>query len=303
MSKVLVMLSIFNGEKYLNKQLESIYEQKTEHTIKLLVRDDGSTDSSLDIINGWRNKLDIEIIYDGKNLGPARSFMELFSHAEDADYYAFVDQDDKWDECKIQNATRMIGNTNEKVLWFSNCRLIDSNDRIIDNTLHKKKPELNMISQLICGSAQGCAMVFNKPLFNFINNLNNINYFMHDQLVMEYALACGKVIYDETSYFSYRVHSNNVIAKDGKTFYSKIKNTLQIWFGKKYRFKISSFAQELLDNVGYLMDEHVKEYFEQLSNCRNSIISRLYIIRSNLTRSSVVKATRSFKIKVILGII
>ena len=179
----MIMLSTYNGAKYLDKQLNSIYAQETQHNIRVLVRDDGSTDSTLRILHGWSEKLNLELIEDSKNMGPAKSFMELLSCAPEADYYAFVDQDDEWDSSKIQYAVETIGDTAERVLWFSNCRIIDGNSKLVEPVLHKNPPILNMVSQLICGSTDAfrkqyrqthSAQIEEYDIRNTVNQLDKI---------------------------------------------------------------------------------------------------------------------------------
>lgn len=118
MKKVQVLLSTYNGEKYLKEQIESILKQK-EVDIHLLVRDDGSSDSTIKILEEISNKNKKITFYKGKNIGPARSFMELLKKSEEADYYSFADQDDIWEENKIISAINKLKNTNEPELYLS----------------------------------------------------------------------------------------------------------------------------------------------------------------------------------------
>ena len=94
MKKVTILLSSYNGETYLDEQLESIEAQKDVQT-RILVRDDGSTDHTCDILDQWQQKTNLKW-YCGENIGPARSFMDLLRQAGDSYYYAFSDQDDYW---------------------------------------------------------------------------------------------------------------------------------------------------------------------------------------------------------------
>ena len=75
MKKVTILLSSFNGEAYLEEQLESIVAQKDVLT-NILVRDDGSSDHTCDILEQWHHKANLSW-YCGENIGPARSFMDL----------------------------------------------------------------------------------------------------------------------------------------------------------------------------------------------------------------------------------
>ncbi|MBQ4399872.1 MAG: glycosyltransferase, partial [Alphaproteobacteria bacterium] len=94
MDNVLVLMSTYNGEKYLKTQLDSILAQQGVN-VQILVRDDGSSDGTLPILQAYaaQGKL---TYYTGPNLKPAKSFMDLIYNAPQADFYAFADQDDYW---------------------------------------------------------------------------------------------------------------------------------------------------------------------------------------------------------------
>ena len=105
--KVLVLMSVYNGGKYLAVQLESIASQEGID-VSLYIRDDGSKDNSETIIREYAEKLSI-FYYRENNIGPAGSFMRLIELAEDKyDYYAFSDQDDFWEKDKLYTAVRQL---------------------------------------------------------------------------------------------------------------------------------------------------------------------------------------------------
>jgi len=304
MKKTVVMLSTYNGEKYLNEQLDSIFSQDTDSHIKLLVRDDGSKDSTVELLEKWKKRGDIEIIKDGRSLGAAHSFWKLIEKAEEADYYAFVDQDDVWDSNKISTAISEIGRSNKAVLWFSNCRLIDETGKTIKNRLKEENqtPKLAIESELICGSAQGCAMVFNYAALNTVRNYKIKTIPMHDIVLMEYIIALGKVLYHDEPLFSYRVHRNNVVAKQGKPALVKLKSSYNQWFVKnKHMYQMMS--KELLENIGGSINDSTKDYLQRIVDSRKSLRTRLSILRDSKTYHYDKSTLRSFKIRVILGII
>ena len=81
MEKVQVLLSAYNGEKYIKKQIESILNQK-EVEVSLLIRDDGSSDKTIEIIGKLADENSNITFYKGENLGPARSFMDLLNKSD-----------------------------------------------------------------------------------------------------------------------------------------------------------------------------------------------------------------------------
>src|ERR1700730_17321590 len=97
-----ILLSGYNGEPYLQQQLESIALQ-TCSDWRLLVRNDGSTDKSEEIIERFKNKYlgKVEIVKDSKgNIGYNASFMELMRQAT-SDYIMLCDHDAYWYPEKI----------------------------------------------------------------------------------------------------------------------------------------------------------------------------------------------------------
>ena len=82
--KLIVLMSTYNGEKYLKDQLNSLVTQELL-TDQILIRDDGSSDSTLDIFKYYSDSYKFIKYYQGENLGPAKSFMELIKTCDEAD--------------------------------------------------------------------------------------------------------------------------------------------------------------------------------------------------------------------------
>ena len=137
MKKVQVLMSTYNGQTYLKKQIESILEQ-TYPNIELLVRDDGSSDHTIDILRDYEERYEnIKVIY-GKNIGVNGSFFYLLAQSN-SDYLAFSDQDDIWLPEKIQNAVEKLDYYTVPALYAGNKILIDQNDSIIKENNKKKR--------------------------------------------------------------------------------------------------------------------------------------------------------------------
>ena len=112
-NKVVILLSTYNGEKYLKEQLDSLLNQ-TYKNIDIYIRDDGSKDETVNIIKKYQNEYDNIHLEEGKNLGFIKSFFELLKNGdENVDIYSYCDQDDIWEEDKIERAVKFI-NKEEK---------------------------------------------------------------------------------------------------------------------------------------------------------------------------------------------
>ncbi|WP_240782926.1 glycosyltransferase [Escherichia sp. E1130] len=103
-----ILLSSYNGEKYIREQLESIIKCYRDFDLHIHIRDDGSVDSTCEIIKNYMSQNHSIFLYEGENVGVIASFLWLVKKVEDYDYYAFCDQDDVWDPLKLIAATTKI---------------------------------------------------------------------------------------------------------------------------------------------------------------------------------------------------
>lgn len=260
MKKVQVLLSTYNGEKYLKEQIESIIKQE-EVEISLLVRDDGSTDKTIEILEEIsKNSTNIKF-YKGENKGPAKSFMELVQKSEEVDYYAFADQDDVWETKKIISAIKKLNKTDIPELYISSVTIVD------ENLKHIGKKEIQgkftFEGEMIKNFAIGCTQVFNKKLRDTINLYEPQYIIMHDSWITRVCYAIGgNVIIDKNSYIKYRQHSNNVVGyKDNGI--KKLKKQFNIAFKEKTKMRVN-IAMELKSGYKDLLTEQSLEIIENL---------------------------------------
>lgn len=244
MKKITILMSTYNGEKYLDKQLDSIFSQNigTDYaSLSLVVRDDGSSDRTIDILENWTSRLNINII-NGENIGVRESFFWLLMNAPDSDFYAFCDQDDIWKRDKVTNALRHI--KEDKTLYFSNAAYIDEDDNLIGKNLLKTDFIMNLKRILMCNPANGCTMFWDYKLHRLLRLIDHNTFTMHDEFVCTIAQLFGNVIYDPIPRILYRIHQANVTQVNN--FFKKLKIWRSIWFGRK-NYQIDKRAKYLLD--------------------------------------------------------
>ena len=242
MKKVQVLMSTYNGQTYLKKQIESILEQ-TYPNIELLVRDDESSDHTIDILRDYEERYEnIKVIY-GKNIGVNGSFFYLLAQSN-SDYLAFSDQDDIWLPEKIQNAVEKLDYYTVPALYAGNKILIDQNDSIIkENNKKKKKPSFsNALIENIC---TGCTIVMNKKLADNLKIHIPKQAILHDWWCYLVASYLGIVVYDEQAYILYRQHGNNIIGQN-RNIIKKIE--FNIKYILKNRGKLSKQLKEFQKN-------------------------------------------------------
>ena len=212
MDKVCILLSTFNGKQYLKEQLDSLINQ-INVDIFILARDDGSSDGTIEILKEYSAKYDFFTFYQGDNVKPARSFLDLMKSAPQADFYAFSDQDDVWDDDKLSVAVNMLKKENgaNPNMYYSNLRIVDEHlnyYRLSHQTPHIQK---NRYSPLVEDFATGCTIVFNKAALDYAKKANCEYCSMHDSWMYMICNFFGKIIYDFDAHISYRQHGNNVV--------------------------------------------------------------------------------------------
>ena len=263
MYKVQVLLSTYNGEKYIKEQIESILNQK-EVEVSLLIRDDGSSDKTIEIIGKLADKNNNIIYYKDENLGPARSFMDLLYKSGEYDYYAFADQDDIWQRKKLISAINMLKEKeNEPSLYMSALEVVDENLNLIETK--KVNGNLSFEGEMIRNFATGCTMVLNKKLCDIIKQYNPSYLIMHDSWITRVCYAVGgNVIIDDNSYIKYRQHTGNVLGYKDEGF-QKIKRQFKIAFKNNISMRVN-IAKELKNGYYKMLTNEAKEVVDNLIN-------------------------------------
>jgi glycosyltransferase involved in cell wall biosynthesis len=168
--KVQVVMSTYNGEKYLTEQVQSILSQANIE-VNLLVRDDGSTDSTMQILEAFKKESEGRVTsVKGMNKGVIESFFDALNQtSEDSDFFAFADQDDYWQPEKMMRAVskikQAISAASERpdqipVLYYSKAELVDQDLRHL--SFSGNVVEGNPLLSVFENQAIGCTIVFNR---------------------------------------------------------------------------------------------------------------------------------------------
>ena len=290
--KVLILLSVYNGQKYLQEQLNSLYNQRGVD-VSILIRDDGSSDHSIDIIRENQKDHDIKLI-EGKNVGFAQSFWELVRNATEADYYAFCDQDDYWEENKLLEAIDKINSLHyEKgILYTGNVKVADQNLNVIKDEGFHVEGVLSYTDCLLRSVVPGCTFVFDKKMQSEFKKYSG-QMIAHDWTAYIIAESVGTVIYDPVPRMRYRIHNNNTVGIDSKLadFSKKIKRFFKPTFKRPrstvayniytiYGSEMEAKQKDTLYNFAfYIKDkETFRKLWEQLKN-KGIILKTLILLR------------------------
>lgn len=277
--KVCVLMSTYNGDRYLRQQLDSIINQENVE-LEILIRDDGSNDNTHKILDEYASKGYLKW-YNGKNIGAALSYIDLIHNVNSSySFYAFADQDDYWLPNKLINAINKI-KSNEKYkcvpcLYYSNVTVVNNN---LDPLNIKYGPinEYNLYTQSCRNSTVGCTIVVNNSLLVCLKKYYPNKICMHDQWMHMVCLALdGEVILDKNSYILYRQHGDNVIGAN-QNIISKLKRCSIFNFEKKRKQQLICLLEgygKYMNNVNYNNLNIMAHYDKKVINRLKSMFLR-----------------------------
>ncbi len=301
-NEVLILMSTYNGEKNIGEQIKSIENQKVDIPIRILIRDDGSTDKTVSLLKKFKKQYKNIDFFEGKNIGCNASFFELFKLADrNYMYYSISDQDDVWLDDKIQRGIDMIkqNDINKPILYGSCSYLMGSNG--IKGTTQTKIRDLTLNNSIIQNIVPGHSQILNNALFNKLKLDIDINkIYVYDFWITNVAMLYGKVIFDNTPSTKYRIHDYNTLGYGN----GKIN-----WIKERFkRFKngdgsaISKQIKYFYDIYNKDMSELSKKEIEKYIKRNTCLIKRIaFALTTKLYRQKRIE-TFIFKMTYILGL-
>ena len=226
--KINIVMSTYNGEQFLAEQIDSI-QQQTFKDWQLLIRDDGSSDQTPEIIKSFVAQ-DPRIVFinehDRENFGVIKNFFTLIKH-DKADYYFFSDQDDVWLEDKLETmlaAARQYPDQLPLMVYTDLC-VVDQNLQVMNQSMIRSQSHhanTELVQELTENTVTGGVAMINHALAERWRTLDNI--IMHDWYLAVLATAIGKLVYIDQPGELYRQHDNNVLG--ARTFTKRLKTWL-----------------------------------------------------------------------------
>ncbi len=296
--KVAVLMSTYNGDKYLKEQIDSILSQQGDFDLELFIRDDGSTDNTVEILKSYEGEIHW---ISGKNLGPALSFLELLMCCKGYDFYAFADQDDYWLQGRISRGLSLLNSSPVPSLYVSNAELVDERLESLDKIVYKKAPRQDLYTVSCTGGLLGCTMIFNNQLANIIQVRDKPQKVcMHDFFLAVVCLAVnGKIFYDEKPTLKYRQHFDNVVGIP-----SNLKETLMnryrtIFFAKN--ISISNQTKEILNLYSPLIPLNNQKWLYKVATYKDSFKNRIELACSRRTKYLTLNLGFTMRMSIIFG--
>lgn len=301
--QIAVLMSAYNGEKYIEKQIESILNQDGIDSLAIIVRNDGSKDGTMNVLRKLQGESECITIIDGKNIGLVASFLELLRFAVHIgfDYYSFSDQDDYWLPEKLHTAIEVLEGHEEPSMYASCSRIVDDNLEPGGTITQTKVREITFFNSAIQNFCPGHNQVLNHALAELV--VKKTNYcpmiYSQDMWITTAASVTGRILFDNTPHTLYRQHANNQLSF-GKNRIGWVKDhlkRLKKGEGRKIAIQLRYFCDCFNDFLTDEQKDEIKNFFDS----QKSFSKRLgYIRRTKLYRQKDYE-TSVFKIIYLMG--
>ncbi|MCT4393863.1 glycosyltransferase family 2 protein [Lacticaseibacillus paracasei] len=286
--RVAVLMSTYNGQQYVKEQVHSILSQDVDSLrvdIHLYIRDDGSKDNTVNILNELSEQYASYVTLNTNepgNIGVKKSFFSLINDGSiHADYFFLSDQDDIWKPDKVKQTLSIFEKNASTLpvgvysdLWLADASGVSVGKRMSEQAQWPKDLKVDYKYLSFDYRVTGAAFAFNqtaRTLFNQIPDgfISLVN--MHDSFLALILSVCGKLIQIDQPLVLYRQHGDNLIGG-----VKKKRNLLEA-----ISFKKREEGQLIVDNLllsAFLKKNKISidEKFQKTLNLYNDYFDRSY---------------------------
>lgn len=279
MHTVTILMSTYNGQKYLREQLDSLLNQQ-DVSLRIIVRDDGSRDNTLKILAEYQKVDSTLCVLSEQNCGAEESFNRLCRYAltvEKTDYYAFCDQDDVWDKNKLKIAIDNLKNFEDLYpnLYFSNLKMVNERLEYIKDFYSENEVFTDKRKTLVQVFAYGCTCVFNRKALEMYCGVKSQKVF-HDNWIYAVCSYMGHIVYDPVGHILYRQHDKNLSGHKSNGF-SLIYQRFKCAFHGHLGHTFENMAIQLMYYQSEINEEDFK-LIKHVASYRKKLMSKLYLL-------------------------
>lgn len=283
MEKVDILMATYNGEKYIEEQIQSILNQ-THQNFRLLISDDCSKDNTRKILKKLAEKDNrITLNFQNENLGVVKNFEFLLKNVEN-DFFMFADQDDYWYENKIELSLNKLKEENADLV-YTDLEVVDSNLSVINKSywdlksFRKKIQKYNNFEALYLNNfITGCTIFCKKEWIDKILPLPKTSkYVLHDYWIALMVSLNGKISFVDKPLIKYRQHGNNSV---GSKTVSETLETLEEIRNLFINVKLDHFelfvknSNNFNENINKLSKKSL-QYYQKLESTKYFNFSKL----------------------------
>ena len=309
-----VAICLFNGEKYLQEQLDSISNQ-SRLPDELIVCDDNSTDRTLSIVEKYSEStpFPVRIVRNKTNIGSTRNFEKVICLCE-GDIISLSDQDDVWHYDKLKLIEEVFNSSTQVGVIFSNGNIVNEDLSPLGYTLWDKyyfgKRRKRMFSNgkalqvlLKNNVVTGATMAFRSSLRDKLLPLSPL--WVHDSWIALLSSIISDIKFIDKELIEYRQHEdqqiggikNNMIeqmaiSKSVKDYNVQIRQYEKIIEHiNKYKYELRHYSvSKISDKIMHLnnrQDMYKCNVMLRIVKCINELVSGRYHKYSNGYRSFI----------------
>jgi glycosyltransferase involved in cell wall biosynthesis len=273
--KAQILVSTYQGERYLREQLDSLLLQ-SEKDIRILVRDDGSKDRTPSILAEYAGRDSRLEFFTGENLGVVGSFFELLRRSSnEAEVLFFCDQDDFWFPSKVARAREQLKASGAD-FYFSRLQYVDGVLQRLGQSAEPKR--LSFESALVENVATGCSVAFTQRLRKMaLKGLpeKTEHCLMHDWWLYLLSTATSKVFWDPEPSLMYRQHGANVVGAHSDFWPIYATKWRRFWSRGARAARLTDQARLFETAYGPLLAPVQAKLLHSFIKSKESLISRL----------------------------
>ncbi len=275
MSTVAIVMTTYNGEKYIEEQIKSILSSLYQD-FTLYIFDDGSTDSTLSILEYFKESYPdkVNVIRNISNYGVTMNFIQALTKMT-VEYIMFSDQDDVWLPNKIGISLKRMKQMEAQfskeypIAVFTDAHVVDHNLSTINPSFfrsgHLDPGKTDLAHLLMENKLIGCTVMVNAALRRKLqsNRLpRHARY--HDWWIALIAASFGKIGFVKESTLLYRQHGNNMVGDTG--FITYIKNRItNLQLQREALRALYRQAEDFINIYGGQLDEDTREIIRRFS--------------------------------------
>ena len=297
---VQILLSTYNGEAFLRDQLDSYLKLEGFENCCVLIRDDGSTDDTRQILKEYADQYGFQVEY-GENLGTTKSYEWLIRHSDPAcDFFALSDQDDVWLSNKISAALACMENMPAQIPTLFASRSCIT-DRELHPTGYSALPErgISFYNAMVQNVLPGHTQILNRALRNLLSERGLVGAHVVDWWIYLAAAAVGKVVYSDLPTVLHRQHGDNSVGYGLgvlQSFHKKIRYIVE-GKGNAISLQLNAFLQKYGDLLPTEYRSELERYLCGLQGIRQRLE---YLRRSRIFRQKITE-DKLFYILYLLG--
>lgn len=211
MTKVSIILPVYNGEKYLSETIDSIIEQ-TFADWEIVAVNDGSTDNSLFVLNKYKAKLESKMKVINKENAGVSSARNIAMENSTGEYLAFVDADDIWLPEKLGKQVMILNKNPDVALVYTDmCAIIEGKITQIKSIMKKKLYRGNIFEPLFYFNfIPLSSIVLRKEMIENYGNFDSNYKIIQDYDLLLRIAEDNEIDYVDESLLLYRIHVNNI---------------------------------------------------------------------------------------------